>query len=191
MRRTAAPVLVLLLAGCSATREIASGAVDIRANAESSKSRFAVIGAESASPAPDVVRIAHESASGIDEQDAIIAATERIVSAIPGVQDTTPWWAVLLTRVIAFLAALGAVAVAWYLGLGSLVSRLLWSIGLCLPRRTRDDAALARAMLDPGLPEGPREYVAARRAGDPAFDAAFRRAAKAAPVGTSGSSACP
>jgi hypothetical protein len=44
-----------------------------------------VIGAESASPAPDVVRIAHESASGIEtEQDAIIAATERIVYGHPG-----------------------------------------------------------------------------------------------------------
>ena len=189
--RVLAAILAIVLAGCSATREIASGAVDIRANAESSKGRFAVIGAESASPAPDVARIAQESASGIGEQDAIIAATERIVSAIPGVQDTTPWWAVLLTRVIAFLAALGAVAVAWYLGIGTLLSRLLWSIGLCLPRRTRDDAALARAMLDPERAEGPREYVAARRAADPAFDAAFKRTGKASPVGTSGSSACP
>jgi hypothetical protein len=113
------------------------------------------------------------------------------VSAIPGVQDTTPWWAILLTRVIAFLAAVGAVGVAWYLGVGSLVMRLLWSLGLCLPRRAREDATLARAMLDPERAEGPREYVAARRAADPAFDAAFKRTVKPSPVGTGGSSACP
>ncbi len=189
--KAAAAMLVLLLGGCSATREIASGAVDIRANAESSKGRFEAIGSETASPAPDVGRIAHESAEGVREQDAIIAATERIVSAIPGVQDTTPWWAVLLTRVIAFLAAVGALGVAWYLGVGTLLSRLLWSLGLCLPRRARDDAALARAMLDPERAEGPREYVAARRAADPAFDAAFKRTVKPSPVGTGGSSACP
>ena len=189
--KAAAATLVLLLAGCSATREIASGAVDIRANAESSKGRFEAIGSETASPAPGVGRIAHESAEGVREQDAIIAATERIVSAIPGVQDTTPWWAVLLTRVIAFLAAVGALGVAWYLGVGTVLSRLLWSVGLCLPRRARDDAALARAMLDPERAEGPREYVAARRAADPAFDAAFKRTVKPSPVGTGGSSACP
>ena len=42
MKATAA-MLVIVLAGCSATREIASGAVDIRANAESSKGRFEAI----------------------------------------------------------------------------------------------------------------------------------------------------
>ena len=37
------------------------------------------------------------------------------------------------------------------------------------------DADLAAGMLDPDKPENAREYVAARRASDPEFDAAWRR----------------
>jgi hypothetical protein len=65
------------------------------------------------------------------------------------------------------------------------VCYLLWSSGLgtfvriaigWLPRKQRQDADLAAGMLDPSKPEDAREYIAARRASDPYFDAAFKKA---------------
>jgi hypothetical protein len=41
------------------------------------------------------------------------------------------------------------------------------------------DASLAVDVMDPSKEESVREYVAARRASDPEFDSAFRKARKA------------
>jgi hypothetical protein len=73
------------------------------------------------------------------------------------------------------LAVVGVAVILWTTGIGALVKRALWSFGLLLPRSAVSDADLARSMLDPSRPEGAREYVAARRASDPAFEAAWRK----------------
>ena len=74
-------------------------------------------------------------------------------------------------------AAIAAVAVA--------VLLILWQSGLLsglrillgwLPRRKVSQAELAVDMLDTTRPEGEREMVAALRASDKEFDAAFRAA---------------
>lgn len=173
--RIAIAIVAALVAGCSASGRIAAGTNEVRRLAESSRDRFESIGTEAASRDPDVDAIAREAGEGSVEQDAIIEATSEIVEAIPGVTDVTPWWATLLMRVLAALAVLGVAVILWTSGLGSLVKRAFWSFGLLLPRSAVSDADLARSMLDPARPESPREYVAARRASDPAFEAAWRR----------------
>jgi hypothetical protein len=76
---------------------------------------------------------------------------------------------------MAALAVVGVAVILWTTGLGALVKRALWGFGLLLPRSAVSDADLARSMLDPSRPESAREYVAARRASDPAFEAAWRK----------------
>jgi len=175
MRLAMLMAAALLAAGCSASGRIAENANEVRRLAESSRGRFDAIGTEVLQPAPDVATIAREAEGGSAEQDAIIHATAGIVEALPGVSDVTPWWATLIARVMVALAVVGVAVILWTTGIGALVKRALWSFGLLLPRSAVSDADLARSMLDPSRPESAREYVAARRASDPAFEAAWRK----------------
>jgi len=175
MRLALAMAILLAAAGCSASGRIAENANEVRRLAESSRGRFDAIGTEARSTAPDVGAIAREAEGGSAEQQAIVRATAGIVEALPGVSDVTPWWATLVARTMAALAVVGVAVILWTTGLGSLVKRALWGFGLLLPRSAVSDADLARSMLDPSRPEGAREYVAARRASDPAFEAAWRK----------------
>jgi hypothetical protein len=88
------------------------------------------------------------------------------------VQDITPAWLSTL-KWWGIAVALGGIAfLVWQSGIGTAVRVAVgW-----LPRRKVTQAELAVDMLDPDRPEGEREYVAAMRAQDPEFDAAFRKA---------------
>lgn len=91
-----------------------------------------------------------------------------VQAQLPGVQDRTPWWASLLTRLLAVVGILGVIFLLWRTG-------LLWAIrsGLTflIPASTRSAARLAAK----GRPE--TEVVAALRT-DPKFNAAYRAAKK-------------
>ena len=73
--------------------------------------------------------------------------------------------------------ALAGVAVAFVLWQSGAFTALRIAIGW-LPRRQVATAELAADMLDPARPESEREFVAAMRARDPVFDAAYRRIKK-------------
>ena len=146
----------------------------IRANAESSLDRFSRI--EAATAAQKYGAIAPEAAKGAAEQRAIIGATETIVSSLPGVKDVVPWWATMLTYGAVALAIVGIVVLLWMTGVGQFVRTLLASVTGLIPRRQRQDADLAAKVMDGASAEGIREYIAARRAADPMFDIAFRKA---------------
>jgi hypothetical protein len=77
-----------------------------------------------------------------------------------------------LVWVAAAVIAVAVVVFVWQSGLGQ-AARI--AVGW-LPRKKVTQAQLAADMLDPSRPEGDREYVAAMRAQDPEFDAAFRKA---------------
>ena len=158
--------------GCSDSRRIADATTVARANAESSKGRFLWIGDH----ADDAHGVQAQAAEGVKEQAAIIAATETVVRALPGVRDVTPWWASLLSWGLIALAIVGVVALLWMTGIGSFLRQLLASVAGLIPRRQRREADLAVKVMDEGSPEGIREYIAARRASDPMFDAAFAKA---------------
>jgi hypothetical protein len=146
----------------------------IRSNAESSLDRFSRV--ETYGAAAGDRRIVTEARGGAAEQRAIIGATETIVSNLPGVRDVTPWWAQMLTYGAVALAIVGIVALLWMTGLGQFLRTLLASVGGFIPRRQRQDADLAAKVMDSASAEGIREYIAARRAADPMFDIAYRKA---------------
>jgi hypothetical protein len=76
------------------------------------------------------------------------------------------------------LAIMGVIALLWMTGAGAFVRQLLASVAGLIPRRQRREADLAVKVMDDTTPEGIREYIAARRASDPVFDAAYSRAAR-------------
>ena len=177
-RLLAVPVGVLSLAccvSCSDARRIADASGVIRSNASESKARFERIEANADSNPPAVKA---DAKAGKREQVAILAASEEIVRALPGVKDVTPWWASLLSWGLIALSVIGVVALLWMTGIGSFLRQLLASVGGMIPRRQRREADLAVKVMDEGSPEGIREYIAARRASDPMFDAAYSKAAK-------------
>lgn len=88
------------------------------------------------------------------------------------VQDITPAWLSTLRWWGVAVAVAGIAFLVWQSGIGTAVRVAIgW-----LPRKKVAAAELAVDMLDPNRPEGDREYVAAMRAQDPEFDAAFRKA---------------
>jgi hypothetical protein len=168
-------VAVSLLAcgiSCSDTQRIADASGVIRANATESKQRFERIDAN-AETDPKAVRA--DAKAGKREQVAILAASEEIVRALPGVKDVTPWWASLLSWGLIALSVVGVVALLWMTGLGAFVKRLLAAVGLLIPAAERREANLAAKALETDSDVSVREWIAARRAADPMFDAAYRR----------------
>ena len=171
--RIAALVLVLGTIGCSDTQRIADASGVIRTNAESSKARFGRV--ETSALAANDRQVATDARAGAKEQAAIIGATEAIVRALPGVKDVTPWWATMLTYGLIALSVVGVVALLWMTGLGTFVKRLLAALGLFIPAGERREANIAAKAIDYGSDVSVREWIAARRASDPMFDAAYRR----------------
>lgn len=146
----------LALTACSPTARIAGTANDIRSEAKA----LMVLG--STTEQPEVVARA--------ERIDALAAT--IHEDLPGTADRTPAWMSTLVWVAAAVIAVAVVVFVWQSGLGQ-TARI--AVGW-LPRKKVNQAQLAADMLDPSRPEGDREYVAAMRAQDPEFDAAFRKA---------------
>lgn len=164
-------LVVLLLAGCSPSRQIATAATDINEKAASSRDRFAVIEAEATAPTPNLPLIAEQAVGGQEEQKEILLLTGHIHKVLPGVEDKVPEWVYLLEYIAIGLSILAVAWILWNTGIGTLIKRLIGFI----PPPKRRDAVMARSMLDPGSPVTVREYVAARRAEDPEFNRAYER----------------
>jgi len=146
----------LLLAGCkSATERIANSAAEIRTLAESSKQRFAVL----------------EVPEGESEQQRIIALSETVQRAVPGVQDNPSELLGTLEIVAIAAMAVAGVVLVWQLGLGQLTR----SVFSWVPARKRAAAKLLDEAIDPTHETNMREAVAALRAMDPDLDLAFRK----------------
>jgi hypothetical protein len=148
--------LAFLLAGCSSISRIGNNTNAIRTEAQ------ILIDHGVAVNDPVVVN----GASKIDT----LAAGIHI--ALGGVEDKTPAWMSMLTWIAIAAVVVAVVVLLWQTGLGTMIRIAIgW-----LPRKQRQDADLAAGMLDPSKPEDAREYIAARRASDPYFDAAFKKA---------------
>lgn len=90
---------------------------------------------------------------------------------LPYLEDKTPAWLSTLWWIAVAAVVAGIAVILWQTGLGQAIRVAIgW-----IPRRKVSDADLAYRMLDDKSPEDAREYVAARRASDPEFDAAWRR----------------
>jgi hypothetical protein len=119
---------------------------------------------------------------GQQADDAVVVHHAEVIDGLaadihgelPGVQDRVPAW---LSTLKWWGIALAAVAVAFVLWQSGAFTAIRIAIGW-LPRRQVATAELAADMLDPARPESEREFVAALRARDPVFDAAYRRIKK-------------
>jgi hypothetical protein len=146
----------LWLSACSPVQRIAQSSNDIRAEAQGLIQRGTETGdAEVVSRATRIEALA----SGIHVQ-------------LSGVENKTPMWLTALTYGAVAVVAVALVILLLQTGLGSF---LRIAVGW-LPRKKVVAAEMAVDMLDPNRPEGDREYIAAMRAQDPMFDAAFRKA---------------
>lgn len=180
MARLMAILALAALAGCaSASGRIADSATAIRAHAESSRTRFDRIGASAGAGTLDASEVGRDAKAGAHEQGEIIAATEAVVRALPGVRDLEPWWARVVVWTMGALAVLGVVLLLWMTGVGAFVKRALAGLGLLIPARVQSEASLAADVMDKGDPAQVRELVAAMRASDAVFDQAYIRAKKA------------
>jgi hypothetical protein len=93
---------------------------------------------------------------------------------LSGVEDKTPAWIGMMVWIAIAAVLVASAVILWQTGIGTAIRVAIgW-----IPRRKAAAAALAVDMLDPSSPEGDREYIAAQRAQDPLFDAAYRRAKK-------------
>lgn len=149
-------VLLVALAGCSPVERIAGNTNVIRQDAQ------ALIDHGNAIKDAEVV----DRATRINENAADIhVQLTKVQDITPAWLSTLKWWGIAV-------AVAGIAFLVWNSGIGTFVRVAIgW-----LPRKKVAAAELAVDMLDPDRPEGEREYVAAMRAQDPEFDAAFRKA---------------
>lgn len=141
--------------GCSSTERISDSANEIR-----SEARFLSTHGEAIHDKEVVTRA-----------DRIYELAAGIHAELPGVKDRTPAWMETLLWLAVAVASVAACIILWQTGVGQAIRIAIgW-----IPRKKVSDADLASRMLDEKSPEDAREYVAARRASDPEFDAAWRR----------------
>jgi hypothetical protein len=150
--------IIALMAACSPVQRIADRSNEIRAEAQTLRHH--------GQQADDAVVVHHA--------DVIDGLAADIHGELPGVQDRVPAW---LSTLRWWGIALAGVAVAFVLWQSGAFTAIRIAIGW-LPRRQVATAELAADMLDPSRPESEREFVAAMRARDPVFDAAYRRLKK-------------
>jgi hypothetical protein len=149
-------VAALVLSGCSPVARISANSNEIRAEAQ--------------------LLIDHGQATG---DTVVVAGATRIDglaagihAQLPGVEDKTPPWMALVGWIALSVIAVAVVIILFQTGLGSAIRIAIgW-----IPRKPRQEAELAANMLDPDKPENAREFIAARRASDPYFNAAFKNA---------------
>ena len=161
-------LLAVLTAGCSATKEIASSASVASSAAHSIYERSVFITTHSAQP--EIVAAAVTIKA---DADIILHETRQISTAVAGVKDIVPFWATLIQWGLGAVVAVALVALLWQTGLGTLIRVAIgW-----IPRRVQNEADLAGKMLSDD-PATAREFVAAKRASDPLFAAAWGRSTK-------------
>jgi hypothetical protein len=151
-------VLVLALVGCSPVDRIAGSTNTIRNEARALVDHGQAVGDQ----------VVVDGATRIDEEAAAIHGE------LPGVQDRVPAW---LSTIKWWGIAVAGVALAFVLWQSGAFTAIRIAVGW-LPRRSVAQAELAADMLDPSRPESEREFIAAMRARDPEFDAAFRKLQK-------------
>ena len=158
MLQIALLVAILTCAGCNPVQRISNHANAIRTEAQALGEHGQATG--------DPVVVA--SAQRIDGLAAgIHDELPNVTAKVPAWLSTLQWWGI----------ALAVVAVAFVLWQSGAFTAIRIAVGW-LPRNTMVQAELAADMLDPARPESEREFVAAMRARDPAFDAAYRKVKK-------------
>lgn len=148
--------LPLLLVGCSSVNEISTSNHKIHEHAVDILNSSSIISA-------------HNHAR------AIVKETGDIAGVLGNIKDVTPWWAEMINYGFIALVIVGVCFILWYTGLGSLIKKLCFSLGMFIPDRKLQQAKLLQEAQDDKNPTTLREAIAAFRAADPAFDAAYKK----------------
>lgn len=165
--RVATSVIVLVLAGCSASERIAVEANGIGERASEIHRLALRIGEQSDQP-----EVVADAAAIASESMQIRHGVANVHAALPGVTDkVSPIWATLRWLAI---AACGAAAV-WILTASGILSAIRAALGW-IPRPKATAASMLAAAVDDSKPETTREAIAAMRSQDREFDAAYRLA---------------
>lgn len=151
--------LVFLLTGCSASQEISTSNLTIHHEAMEILHTVSIVEA-------------HKHASNI------LKETGDIADAVSKVKDATPWWADMITYGFIAMAIIGICVLLWYTGIGSLIKKFVYSLGLFIPDKKLQQAKMLSEAKDEADPTTIREAIAVLRASDPAFDAAYKKVSK-------------
>ena len=168
MRNNLFLFLVLLAGGCSQVERIGADTQGIRESATSTINHLEVIRATD-----DFEVVEFEAEAAMSDQEEILDYTTDIFLTLPQVRDATPWWATLVNRVAVAASILGVVFLVWHLGIGHLIKRMFWAIGWFIPSGAMRSAEMDLKVENEKVT--PSEATAARRSGDPAYEAARKK----------------
>ena len=73
------------------------------------------------------------------------------------------------------LAIIGICVLLWYTGVGTLIQKTVYSLGLFIPEKKIQQAKVLAEAKDETDPTTIREAIAVLRASDPAFNAAYKK----------------
>ena len=147
---------LIALAGCSSTQEISTSNHYIQQEAMSIIQTMDI-------------KTAHKHAHNILGESADIAG------AVGNVKDVTPWWGEMLSYGFIALAIIGVCVLLWYTGVGTLIQKTVYSLGLFIPEKKIQQAKVLAEAKDETDPTTIREAIAVLRASDPAFNAAYKK----------------
>tara|TARA_R100001126_G_scaffold100464_2_gene78289 strand:- start:166 stop:750 length:585 start_codon:yes stop_codon:yes gene_type:complete len=189
--RYATFILTIALAGCtSAKKSIGSAAHQINAMSANSFESAQVIQqrAETSLTRPSVqsdesvvesqMVIIDLAGQIMSDQAQIAASSVGIQNDLHFVEDLTPWWASMLGNLAIAAIIIGVIILLWQTGIGMIIKKAMWSLGLFIPKATMRSAAADIKALDGGHEMSPREAVAIRRTSDPAYEAARKKLKK-------------
>ena len=126
-----------------------------------------------ASDARDRIYGLSESIS--ENPDSILSSSADIQTDLHRVEDSTPWWARLMSNFAIAGIVVGIIVLLFQTGLGALIKRALWSLGWFIPKTTMKSAQADMKVLDRGNEMAHREAIAIRRSSDPAYEAARKK----------------
>ena len=147
---------LVALAGCSSTQEISTSNHYIQQEA------MAIIQTTD-------IKAAHKHAHNI------LGESTDIAGAVGNVKDITPWWGDMLSYGFIALAIIGICVLLWYTGIGTLIQKTVYSLGLFIPEKKIQQAKILAEAKDETDPTTIREAIAVLRASDPAFNAAYKK----------------
>lgn len=172
-------VLIVLINGCSPSKQIGKNVVEVSRVAQSSKERFQTIEEEvRKTEHMDVLLISDEAKHGAKEQQDIIDIMYNTVELLPEIDDTVPWWAPILEYGLLSLGIIGAFVILWYLGLGKPIRAFMRLFASMIPEGKKETAKLMIEAEDDTSRTSIREAVAVLRATDKDFDAAYKKEKK-------------
>ena len=186
-----APILILALSGCSSAKKaIGSSAQAI--NARSTSSFQSAVDIHAAAQMATERRSVQEDQIALEAQERIIdlagviqadqayiqESSIVIQDKLHLVEDLTPWWASMLGNLAVAAIVIGVVVLLWQTGIGMLIKKVVWSLGLFIPKATMRSAQADMKAMDQGHEMSAREAVAIRRSSDPAYEAARNKIKK-------------